>query len=248
MLAGCGTSTSALAQEPAASEPAAIAVSEITTNHPVVELEEDAVYTLQYTIHPVNATDKSVRVDLTNAQGIVEAIVDEFNTVILVGRNAGTGVVSIITSNDKFVSYSVSVWSKYREAEEPLVYKAEDVVKYYNESGSPYGYVSYTEEPDYVGWQTYYDCGPETDTSWTTLIEPIRDARQYLPLKGLVESGFLMHLGDGYLEATEDTDAYYRSVEVSSNMFAAVSLFSYIENGHLILNICIYDGRNKLYV
>jgi len=252
LLAGCGSTTQALATDSingfVGSE--IIEVDRIYTDTPFVSLEVDEPYLLRYYILPTNATDKSVRIDTTYSQDVVTVEYDEeVGGIVAVGRASGSGIVSLITTNGKFVSYSFDVRPKIDPpADQPLVYKAEDVVEYYN-SRTPYEPVEYVEKEDYVGYEAYYDLGYSDVDDEEILFEPIRSIRRYFPLKDIVDddSWILMHLGDGYYSGTQERKSYYVSVEVSSNHFAAVSLFCYVEDSRLILNVCIYDGRHYLY-
>lgn len=259
LLAGCGTSTQALAVDsintPQSSE--IIEVDRIYTDTPFVTLEVDEPYLLRYYILPTNATDKSVRIDMTYSQDVVTVEYDEeVGGIVANGRASGSGIVSLITTNGKFVSYSFDVVPKIDPpADQPLVYKVEDLVEYYN-SRTPYEPVEYVEKEDYVGYEAYYDFGPATVATEDALREPVDIVRNYLPSKDIVEKRenytsadwWTMCIRKGYFAGTYDCEPYYVSVDVSSNMFAAVSLFSWIDDGRVILNICIYDGRDGLYI
>ena len=253
MLTGCGTSTQALAHEAqntTVETPNVVEVTNITTDKPIVEIEVGELYILRYTILPTNATDKSVYIDLTYAQDVVEVEEDEDDKSLMMirGKLHGTGVVSIITNNGKFVSYSVTVTATQPEPPiEPLVYEAEDVVEYYN-GCTPYEPVIYVETEDYVGWKAQYNYGASSDDSKYTLVEPLLDIVDYLPLiYNPLINGFLICNKNDYQPATEDSIAHYRYVAVSSNHFAAVTVFVYISENELMLDLLIYDGRGGLY-
>lgn len=251
MLTGCGTSMQALAQEAqntAIETPNVVEVINITTDQPIVELHVNETYLLQYTVLPENATDKSVTVDLTYATHVVvERDAEDESIIMLIGKFQGTGIVSLITNNGKFVSYTVTVYpAPPTPPVEPLVYEAENVAEYYNYY-TPYEPVEYISTLQFTGWGITYDYGPAPSViGLATVMEPIREVRKYLPISGIRKNGYLYHLGDGYYKSPTDV-YYYLSVEVSSNWFAAVSLFCYVSEGNLVLDLLIYDGRNTLY-
>lgn len=252
MLTGCGTSTQALAQEAqnaTVETPNVVEVTNITTDQPIVELHVNETYLLQYTVLPENATDKSVTVDLTYATHvIVERDTEDESIIMLIGKFQGTGIVSLITNNGKFVSYTVTVYpAPPIPPVEPVVYEAEDVAIYYN-AHTPYEPVEYVSVPEFTGWGITYDYGPASPTDYKLLIDTVQDIRHYLPISGIVPGGYLLKRSDSnYYRATSSGIIYFRSTDHSPNGFAEVSIFCYVSEGHLVADIMIYDGRYNHY-
>jgi uncharacterized protein YcfL len=126
----------------------------------------------------------------------------------------------------------------------PKIYEVSDLVTYFNTKGEEEGIaVSYVEEKDY--WYLHYIIEESADTSKENLSSAISYFLKYLPLKGEVEGGYLTIYKSKYMD---EADPYFVYVAVSSNHFAAISIYSYIEDNNLINDILIYDGRNGLYV
>lgn len=118
---------------------------------------------------------------------------------------------------------------------EPKIYEAEDVVGYFNALGEEYGIkVEYVEEHNYY-YLHYIHTSKETP----------QDANNYfltfLPLYKVKADGYLFKYKEKY------KDEVYTYVAVSSNFFAATTLYSYIENEELITEVLIYDGRHNIY-
>jgi hypothetical protein len=126
----------------------------------------------------------------------------------------------------------------------PKIYEVSDLVTYFNTKGEEEGIaVSYIEEKDY--WYLHYIVRESTDASKENLSSAISYFLKYLPLKGEVENGYLMIYKSKYMD---EADPYFVYVAVSSNHFAAISIYNYIEDNNLVNDILIYDGRNGLYV
>ena len=124
------------------------------------------------------------------------------------------------------------------------IYEVSDLVTYFNTKSEEEGIaVSYVEEKDY--WYLHYIVKESSDTSKENLSSAISYFLKYLPLKGEVEDGYLMVYKSKYMD---EADPYFVYVAVSSNHFAAISIYSYIEDNNLVNDILIYDGRNGLYV
>lgn len=118
---------------------------------------------------------------------------------------------------------------------EPKIHEAEDVVGYLNALGEEYGIeVEYAEEHDYY-YLHYIRASKETP----------QDANDYfltfLPLYKVKADGYLFKYKEKY------EDEAYTYVAISSNFFAATTLYSYIENEELITEVLIYDGRHSIY-
>lgn len=127
----------------------------------------------------------------------------------------------------------------------PYIYKVDDLVSYFNDKGKENGItVSYIEEKDY--WYLYHIEREDADDSESNLSTAISYYLKFIPLYGVNEDGKLFRYTIRY--NTKADDIYYVYVAVSSNHYAAISIYSFIENGHLIIMIVIYDGRNGLYM
>jgi len=125
--------------------------------------------------------------------------------------------------------------------DDPKVYEASDVAEYFNAKGESEGiYVSYIEEKEY--WYLHYIGEESTDESKENLSLGISSFLDYIPLYG--EGGYLFRYLSKYVTEPE---TYFIYVAVSSNWFAACSIYSYIEDEHLITDVIIYDGQNGLY-
>lgn len=125
----------------------------------------------------------------------------------------------------------------------PKVYEVSDLVSYFNAKGEAEGIaVVYIEEKDY--WYLHYIGIESTDESKDNLSLGISSFLQYIPLYRVYEGGYLFVNLSKYIT---DPETYFIYVAVSSNWFAACSIYSYIEDEHLITDIIIYDGRNGLY-
>ena len=128
---------------------------------------------------------------------------------------------------------------------EPHIYRAEDLVSYFNAKGEEEGIaVSYIEEENY--WYLYHVEREDTDDSESNLSTAISYFLKFIPIYGVDEDGKLFRYAIRY--NTKANDIYYVYVAVSSNHYAAISIYSFIEDNHLIIMIVIYDGRNGLYV
>lgn len=126
----------------------------------------------------------------------------------------------------------------------PKVFMASDVATYFNDKGAEEGIaVTYIESEDY--WYLHYIGDYSTDESQENLSNNISYFLSFLPLYNMYEGGYLFRYLSKYIK---DPETYFIYVAVSSNWFAACSIYSYIENNYLTTDIIIYDGRNDLYM
>ena len=130
------------------------------------------------------------------------------------------------------------------ETDEPKVFTVTDLVSYFNTKGAEKGVqVSYVAEEDY--WYLRSRIRGSSDTSSDNLSSAIPYFLQFLPLYRAYEDGFLFKYKSNYVDSP---DIYFVYVATSSNHFAACSIYSYIENNYLTVEVIIYDGRAGLYI
>lgn len=129
------------------------------------------------------------------------------------------------------------------EPRNPKVFEAEDVAAYFNAKGEAEGIaVAYAESEGY--WYLRYVGEESADASKDNLSLGVSSFLKYIPLYGAHEDGYLFTELSEYVD---DPETYFVYVAVSSNWFAAASVYSYIEENRLITEVIIYDGRNGLY-
>lgn len=169
-------------------------------------------------------------------------------TFLLVGCSKLSSVVSQSSSSsyieESEPDTSTEESTTFEESVFPKIYEVSDLVSYFNAKGEEEGIaVSYIEEKDY--WYLHYIGNESTDTSKENLSSAISYFLDYIPLKGKIKDGYLTIYKSKYMD---EADPYFIYVAASSNHFAVISIYSYIEDNNLVNDILIYDGRNGLYV
>jgi len=223
VLTGCGNSST-----PPAPSPEVIEVEGITTDNPVVEVELNDYSLLNYVIWPLNATDKSISVNKAYLDGIADVTIDDDSNVYVKGLVEGTGVLSIVTSNGKYVSYSITVV----ETEPPIPPEPElpaiDRIAHYFNAASEDMQVEYILEQS--RWFGEKNFGYSTDTSYDNLRTAAYFVKTFLP-------SYLFRYDENYGSETGRTE--FNLLMVNSNISAAALITSYIEDNNLIAQISI---------
>lgn len=166
-------------------------------------------------------------------------------TFLLVGCSKPNFTVSLDTSTPTIEESEPNTSTEETETSVPYIYKVDDLVTYFNDKGKEEGIaVSYVEEENY--WYLRHIEREDTDDSESNLSTAISYYLKLIPLYGVNEDGKLFRYAIRY--NTKADDIYYVYVAVSSNHYAAISIYSFIEDSHLIIMIVIYDGRDGLYV
>ena len=239
MLTACGMPAEAFAAEQqtqytSQNTAAVIEVEDIITDTSVITINVGESWTLQYTILPYNATDKSISISMQSANNLFT--VAELNgSVVVTGKNIGTGIISLITNNNKFVSYSITVNPATPEPPaEPLIYDAKAVADYFNLQVAEYGLkIKYNFL--FKGYVLKYSFGPSIDDSLENLKSAVYFFRPFFPK-------YMMNLYAYYLDATSETPAEADIVLVNSNHSTCAILYSMIENEELIATVLIYNN------
>lgn len=212
-----------------------VAVDEIVTDEPVISIKVDDVWTLKYTILPYNATDKEVSIEQSVANNLFT--VSKFNdSVIVTGKNVGTGVLSLVASNGKFVSYSITVTPPSPPpVEEPVIYDAKAVAEYFNFQAAGYG-IRIKYDSEFKGYLLEYDFGVSTDDSLENLKQAAYFFWPFFPK-------YMMSLGKPYyVYATPTSPAEVDIVLVNSNHSTCAIIYSMIESEHLVATVLIYNN------
>lgn len=244
MLTACWSAAadgfSAERQSPAESgvaqtQSAQVEVERIVTSEPVVELRVGESRKLQYTVLPYGATDKSVSVDLSAACGLVAADEESDGSIVLLGKNVGTGVVSLVSSNGKFVSYSVTV--AYAEAvppEEPTIFGAIDVVRSFNAEAEKRGLDGLRYSVTLDAYVLRRSFGASSDDSLESLKEA---AACFVPCF----PKYMMILYAYYFPETYDGPAEADVAFVNSNHSVCALICSKIESGERVCDVMVCD-------
>ena len=233
LLTGCGPISQpdyAIVTEPTND---IIEVESITTDEPVVNEYIGEPHMLRYSIYPYSATDKTITVDDTYLNNVAKITVDDFNHVFIWGEREGTGVVSIITSNNKFVSYSIKIFAIEESPDSLTIHKADDVAEYFNEAAAEYDIaVHYNLEGQ--SWNLLYSFGVVTEISKEILGNAVHFFKQFLP-------NYLLRYNEKYIEASILSDATYTLIMVNPTISTVAEIWSYVENEELLTQICIKD-------
>lgn len=161
-----------------------------------------------------------------------------------VSQKTNSNYIDTSEPNSTEIAESSNQSSEDEESSSPTIYEVSDLVSYFNAKGEEERIsVSYVEEKDY--WYLHYIGKENTDTSKENLSSAISYFLDYIPLYGETEDGYMFKYKSEYMD---EADPYFVYVAVSSNHFVAISIYSYIEEGNLINDILIYNGRNGLYV
>ena len=234
-LTGCGKTAAVQTQVNAD-----IPVESIVTTMPVISLREDEACILHYSILPYNATDKSIAIDTTSLRGIGTIRIDPSNNILFLASSAGTGIVSLVTTNNKFVSYSITVTAADPiDPIEPVIKTPEDVANYFN-TYSTCGQIEYYGEFDY--WFLHCNFGNVPGVSEQILLTATNAIRDFLPLKGVVEDGYLTNHGGPVFSSI----GHLLTLDVSPNWSAIVFIISYVEDSILYADIYICDNLNTI--
>jgi len=221
-----------------------VPVENITTNEPTIVIEEEEYKSLNYLIYPENATNKTLTINDIKLNGVVVVTTHTINEIIIYGMKAGTGILSLVSENNRAVSYNITVtpYNPDHLPPEPETTDAVDINNYFNTRLEPYGleteYIKkesrggvYLEE----GWYLLYKFGVSTDDSLENLRAKLYIFKEFLP-------SFLFKFNETYRVASEGNDsAQYTLVMVNSNISAVVTIYSFIEDGAPCVEIFIYD-------
>lgn len=227
-LSGCsnsGTPTSSTSLAPQTIE-----VESITTDKPMVTANTSNSCALHYTIRPYNASDKSITVDTTYLKDIADITVDDYYHVFVWGKKEGSGLVSLTTSNGKYVSFSITVIdTEPAPSPDPEVRQIDRIANYINDTGASEGVsVHYILEQEH--WVGQKNFGYSTDDSRANLERATYFVKAFLP-------NYLFRYAETYGDETGRNEL--ELLMVNSNISVAVLITSYIENENLITDILI---------